>query len=66
VGHLLCGCTTGGILEGGMDTGAPGIAGGDRAEVVACGVLLCAHSAGWFVYFAQFHVVSVALAIVAV
>jgi hypothetical protein len=51
---VICfvGCTTGGILERGVDAGTPGMAGGDGAEVVTCSILLGAHSAGWFVCFA--------------
>jgi hypothetical protein len=48
----LVGCAAGGILERGVNTSAPGAAGGDAAEVVACGMLLSAHSTGWFVCFA--------------
>jgi hypothetical protein len=39
-------------LKGGVNTSTPGTAGRDGAEVVACGVLLGAHSTGWFVCFA--------------
>jgi hypothetical protein len=46
------GCATGGTLERGVDTSTPGAAGGDGAEVVTCGVLMGAHSTGWFVCFA--------------
>jgi hypothetical protein len=60
------GCTTGGTLQGGVSTSAPGMAGGDRAGVVPHGMLLGAHGAGWFVGLAQFRVVSIALALVTV
>jgi hypothetical protein len=51
---VICfvGCAAGGTLERGVDAGTPGMAGGDGAEVVMCGMLLGAHSAGWFVCFA--------------
>jgi hypothetical protein len=51
---VICfvGCTEGGILERGVDASTPGTAGRDGAEVVTCGMLLGAHSTGWFVCFA--------------
>jgi hypothetical protein len=51
---VICfvGCIAGGILEGRVDACTSGAAGRDGAEVVACGMLLGTHSAGWFVCFA--------------
>jgi hypothetical protein len=51
---VICfvGCAAGGILERRVNTNTPGMAGRDRAEVVTCGMLLGAHSTGWFVCFA--------------
>jgi hypothetical protein len=46
------GCAAGGTLERGVNTSTPGTAGGDGAEVVTCGMLLGAHTPGWFVCFA--------------
>jgi hypothetical protein len=59
------GCTAGGASEGGVDTSATSVAGGDSAAMVPCGMLLGAYSADWFLCFAQFCMVSVALAVVA-
>jgi hypothetical protein len=59
------GCAAGGAPERGVDTSATSMAGGDRAAVVPRGMLLCAHSAGCFVCFAEFCVLSVTLAVVA-
>jgi hypothetical protein len=60
------GCAARGTLEGGVDIGTPGMAGGDRVVVVLGSILLGAHGTGWFVCFAQCCMVSVALAVVAV
>jgi hypothetical protein len=51
---VICfvGCAAGGICERGVDESSPGMAGGDGAEVVTCGMLLGTHSAGWFLCFA--------------
>jgi hypothetical protein len=51
---VICfvGYAAGGTLEGGVDACTSGMAGGDRAEVVACGMLLGAHRTYWFVCFA--------------
>jgi hypothetical protein len=51
---VICfvGCAAGGTLERGVYTSTPSVAGGDGAEVVACSVLLGAHSTGWFICFA--------------
>jgi hypothetical protein len=51
---VICfvGCTVGGTLKRGVNISTPGMAGRDGAEVVICGMLLGAHSTGWFVCFA--------------
>jgi hypothetical protein len=51
---VICfvGYTIGGTFERGVDAGTPSVAGRDRAEVVACSMLLGAYSTGWFVCFA--------------
>jgi hypothetical protein len=51
---VICfvGCAAGGTLEGGVNASTPNATGRDGAEVVACGVLLGAHSTAWFVCFA--------------
>jgi hypothetical protein len=51
---VICfvGCATGGILERGVNTSTPSVAGRDRVEVVICGMLLGIYSTGWFVCFA--------------
>jgi hypothetical protein len=51
---VICfvGYTTGGILERGVNTSPPSIAGRDGAEVVMYGILLGAYSTGWIVCFA--------------
>jgi hypothetical protein len=46
------GCTARGTLERGVNASTPSVAGRDGAEVVACSMLLGAHSTGWFVCFA--------------
>jgi hypothetical protein len=51
---VICfvGYAAGGILERGVNASTPGVVGRDGAGVVTCGVLLGAHSIGWFVCFA--------------
>jgi hypothetical protein len=58
-------CATGGAFEWRAGTSATGVAAGDGAGVVLCGVLLGADSASWLVSLAESGVMAVLLAVAA-
>jgi hypothetical protein len=59
-------CSTGGTFQGRVGTGFSGATGGDETGVVFGAVLLCAYGAGWFFLIAEFGVVAITLAVMAV
>jgi hypothetical protein len=59
-------CSTGGAFQGRVVARFSGTAGGDEIQVVFGVVLLCADGAGGFLLFAEFGVVAITLAVMAV
>jgi hypothetical protein len=59
-------CSAGGAFQGRVGAGFTGATGGDRTEVVFGVVLLRADGTGRFLFFAEFSVVAVTLAVTAV
>jgi hypothetical protein len=60
------GYTAAGTFQGRVGTGFSSVIGRDKTEVVFGVMLLCADGAGGFLFFAEFSVVAVTLAVIAV
>jgi hypothetical protein len=58
-------CSTGGAFQRRVVAGFSGATGGDETQVVFGAVLLCADGAGGFLLFAEFGVVAITLAVMA-